>query len=397
MADPAEVVAALRARLRAPRAAAQARRAGRPRHAWRRCRWCGSRTCRPGRRTSRSSSGSRCARPRRSGSRTRRSSFAPARPIGRGPGVRRRPGAPRHRRGVRAGLRRGRRHAGVVDLSHVRPGAVRLRDHGGATCRRLAAHSRRARRRHDRDLPRRGTWSSSGTAAATATATWATSCTRRRCTTRTGSADAASPASLAGGAPAVGADSATRGPASRRASACAPKRWTPGGRLADRSAPGRRAPCAPAFRPWACALVVRRGVGRMAMRRSHQPLDPAVLQRARRARGAGPGRGGAVLAVTAFNLWQVYVLSGRQAELQGAHHAGRVEDARASGTRRRGSAASINPRDLEATVAAAREANALIERRVFSWTRAPQPVRDDAARRACASRRCARGSSGTAR
>ena len=29
---------------------------------------------------------------------------------------------------------------------------------------------------------------------------------------------------------------------------------------------------------------------------------------------------------------------------------------------------SINPRDLEATIAAAREANALIDRRMFSWT-----------------------------
>lgn len=74
-----------------------------------------------------------------------------------------------------------------------------------------------------------------------------------------------------------------------------------------------------------------------------------------------------VLAVSAFNLWQVYGLSGRQAELQGrisqAETKSRELRERATAVRR-----SINTRELEATVAAAREANLLIERRVFSWT-----------------------------
>lgn len=74
-----------------------------------------------------------------------------------------------------------------------------------------------------------------------------------------------------------------------------------------------------------------------------------------------------VVAVTAFNLWQVFGLSGRQAELQG-----RISRAEATSRDFRDRAAairrSINPRELEATVAAAREANLLIERRVFSWT-----------------------------
>lgn len=74
-----------------------------------------------------------------------------------------------------------------------------------------------------------------------------------------------------------------------------------------------------------------------------------------------------VVAVSAFNLWQVYGLSGRQAELQG-----RISRAEATSRDFRDRAAairrSINPRELEATVAAAREANLLIERRVFSWT-----------------------------
>jgi len=74
-----------------------------------------------------------------------------------------------------------------------------------------------------------------------------------------------------------------------------------------------------------------------------------------------------VLAVTAFNLWQVFVLSGRQAQLQGrmAQAESKTRQFREQATRIR---ASINPRELEATVAAAREANALIDRRVFSWT-----------------------------
>lgn len=75
----------------------------------------------------------------------------------------------------------------------------------------------------------------------------------------------------------------------------------------------------------------------------------------------------AVLAVTGFNLWQVFGLSGRQAQLQArisqADAKSRQLEAEAATIRR-----SINPRELETTVAAAREANALIERRVFSWT-----------------------------
>jgi Tfp pilus assembly protein PilN len=74
-----------------------------------------------------------------------------------------------------------------------------------------------------------------------------------------------------------------------------------------------------------------------------------------------------VLAVSAFNLWQVYGLSGRHAELQGriAQAEGKSRELRDRATSIR---RAINPLELEATVAAAREANVLIERRVFSWT-----------------------------
>jgi len=77
--------------------------------------------------------------------------------------------------------------------------------------------------------------------------------------------------------------------------------------------------------------------------------------------------GAVVLALTAFNLRQVYVLSGRNAEVQGrlsqAETKTRELRERAAAIRR-----SIDPRELEVTVAAAREANVLIDRRVFSWT-----------------------------
>jgi len=74
-----------------------------------------------------------------------------------------------------------------------------------------------------------------------------------------------------------------------------------------------------------------------------------------------------VLAVTAFNLWKVYGLSGRQAESQARITMAetKAREFRSQAVRIR---SSINPRDLEATIAAAREANALIDRRMFSWT-----------------------------
>jgi len=77
--------------------------------------------------------------------------------------------------------------------------------------------------------------------------------------------------------------------------------------------------------------------------------------------------GAVVLAVTAFNLWEVYVLSGRQAEFQGRVATAEAK-AREYRTRAAQVRASINPRDLEQTIAAAHEANTLIDRRVFSWT-----------------------------
>lgn len=75
----------------------------------------------------------------------------------------------------------------------------------------------------------------------------------------------------------------------------------------------------------------------------------------------------AVLAVTAFNLREAFVLSGSRAQLQA-----RADEFGQRARTLRGEAArlrsGINPAELEATSAAAREANAIIERRAFSWT-----------------------------
>lgn len=74
-----------------------------------------------------------------------------------------------------------------------------------------------------------------------------------------------------------------------------------------------------------------------------------------------------VLAITVFNLREAFVLAGRQAELQARadEFTQRARTLRGEAARLRG---GINPTELEATTAAAREANAIIERRAFSWT-----------------------------
>ncbi|MCX6544486.1 MAG: hypothetical protein NTV05_08725 [Acidobacteria bacterium] len=75
----------------------------------------------------------------------------------------------------------------------------------------------------------------------------------------------------------------------------------------------------------------------------------------------------AVIAATAFNVWEYSALSERHArlqlELRVAGQAAEALRARAATVR-----ASINPRELDSTIAAADEANRLIDRRVFSWT-----------------------------
>ncbi len=74
-----------------------------------------------------------------------------------------------------------------------------------------------------------------------------------------------------------------------------------------------------------------------------------------------------VLGVTIFNTLSIFRLSLSQRTL-GARAAG----AEAEAAQLRGQAAAIraqiNPRELSAVVAAAREANAIIDRRAFSWT-----------------------------
>jgi hypothetical protein len=75
----------------------------------------------------------------------------------------------------------------------------------------------------------------------------------------------------------------------------------------------------------------------------------------------------ALVAVSAFNLWQIYTLSGRDARVRAAidQAESRAKDLRAEAARTR---SGINVRELEDVAAAANEANGVIERRVFSWT-----------------------------
>jgi Tfp pilus assembly protein PilN len=74
-----------------------------------------------------------------------------------------------------------------------------------------------------------------------------------------------------------------------------------------------------------------------------------------------------VVGVTLFNLWQVFALSRQQSALQAS-----IAEASRRATTFRGDAARIrtriSPALAEATALAAREANAVIGQRAFSWT-----------------------------
>jgi Tfp pilus assembly protein PilN len=73
------------------------------------------------------------------------------------------------------------------------------------------------------------------------------------------------------------------------------------------------------------------------------------------------------VGATVFNAWQVSVLSARNGRLQSVLQTveRKAGDLRARAARLR---ASIDPKELDSTIAAADEANILIDRRVFSWT-----------------------------
>jgi Tfp pilus assembly protein PilN len=74
-----------------------------------------------------------------------------------------------------------------------------------------------------------------------------------------------------------------------------------------------------------------------------------------------------VCAVTAFNLWQIYSLTGRDARVRSSiqEAESRARELRSAAARTR---SAINPREIEEVSAAAREANLVIDRRLFSWT-----------------------------
>jgi hypothetical protein len=74
-----------------------------------------------------------------------------------------------------------------------------------------------------------------------------------------------------------------------------------------------------------------------------------------------------VAALTAYNVWRLTALTREQRDLSG-----RVAAAEADAQQLRVRAAqirqSLNPQDLRAVSSSTREANTIIERRLFSWT-----------------------------
>lgn len=79
------------------------------------------------------------------------------------------------------------------------------------------------------------------------------------------------------------------------------------------------------------------------------------------------GLGAVVMALTLFNLVEIVRLTASQRTL-GAHASQAEQDAqrlRAEATRVR---AQINPKELQVVAGAAREANAIIDQRAFSWS-----------------------------
>jgi hypothetical protein len=74
-----------------------------------------------------------------------------------------------------------------------------------------------------------------------------------------------------------------------------------------------------------------------------------------------------VAAVTALNAWQIITLSARDASLRQVAGASDRDAAATRSTAER-IRASVDPKALEVTASAASEANAIIERRAFSWT-----------------------------
>jgi hypothetical protein len=77
--------------------------------------------------------------------------------------------------------------------------------------------------------------------------------------------------------------------------------------------------------------------------------------------------GGLVVVATAVNVVQAVRLSGQQRTL-GAHAAQSEAEAARLRTQAAAARRQINPKELESVAAAAREANAIIDQRAFSWT-----------------------------
>ena len=166
-----------------------------------------------------------------------------------------------------------------------------------------------------------------------------------------------------------------------------PLDFRPAAEMRDRIAPAPSCWTCSRRRSACCCATASRAAVRGRVRRSrwpsaaHQPLDPPVLQRARRPRCCSRWRRCSSSLLTAFNAIRIVSLSRQNTELSSLVN--RDRDGGAAPDARGGSASApaSTRRSSQAVADAAEEANALIDQRTFSWTEFFNQHRGDAAAR----------------
>ena len=257
--------------------------------------------------------------------------------------------------------------AGVVDLASLNLINAALASGAEATRGRLAGRPRRARLRHAGDRPRHGPDLLPHAAARGARGISPTSSTRPRCITRIASSGAQFARVVLSGRGGARRRARASGSAARLEERMGVQRRVarlPRHRGDARSHQRRRPSCSTRSRPPSASSS-----GSGWPDASHQPVDPAVLQRARRARRRGAAWRSLVLAVTA---WQVVARRPAVALQDRAEHRDPARPQRGGRTIRSDAQQirrGLDQKQLTAlSAAAAKEANELIEQRTFSWT-----------------------------
>jgi Tfp pilus assembly protein PilN len=116
---------------------------------------------------------------------------------------------------------------------------------------------------------------------------------------------------------------------------------------------------------WRHSSVCWRGSGRPEMLRANLSTRPFYNERA--LHGALAVVAAIVIALTVFNVSQIALLTGRHSSLSGQAAAAerRAAELRAQAARTR---QAVNAKEIDVLAGAAREANAIIGQRLFSWT-----------------------------